>query len=102
MSKIKIEDLSEYNGTWTLRDKNGICVPFTMVDLKELLAQQKEELIDNMVAEIFIMKDGILPIRNIFFKPNEIAEIRKTLEKVMEHRIKETLKGLDIGEIEEK
>ena len=44
MSKIKIEDIVEYDGFWHKGDKDGNCEQFTMVDLKELLAQQKEEI----------------------------------------------------------
>ena len=44
MSKIKIEDIIEYDGAWHKGDKDGNCEQFTMVDLKELLSQQKEEI----------------------------------------------------------
>ena len=45
MNKIKIEDLVEYDGVWYKKGTGDLCSKFTMVDLKELLAQQKEELL---------------------------------------------------------
>jgi len=44
-------------------------------------SQQREEIIDEMVAEIFIRKDGILPLRDIYLKPNEIKKIREKPKK---------------------
>ena len=43
--------------------------------LPEVLAQQKEEILNELVYEIFVAKDGILPLRKIWIKPNEIMEI---------------------------
>jgi len=49
--------------------------------IKKALSRQREEIIDEMVAEIFIRKDGILPLRDIYLEPNEIKEIREKLKK---------------------
>jgi len=53
---IKIEDLKEYDGAWYRKDKDGLCDIFTMVDLKELLAQQKEKII----GEIFKILEKVI------------------------------------------
>jgi len=50
---------------------------------EEALSRQREEIIDEMVAEIFIRKDGILPLRDIYLKPNEIKEIREKLKRII-------------------
>jgi len=50
--------------------------------IQKRLDQQKQDTIDELVAEIFIRKDGILPLKNIFFKPSSINEIRDKLKKL--------------------
>jgi len=52
--------------------------------ISKVIFHQKEEIIDELVAEIFIRKDGILPLKGVFIKPNEIREIKKQLKKSMD------------------
>jgi len=70
-------------------DKNGIYPTskfFAVLDkaLEQALSNQKEKLFNEMIAEIFIRKDGILPLRDVWIKPDEIQKIRKTLKKTIE------------------
>jgi hypothetical protein len=41
--KIKIEDLVEYDGIWYRKGEGNKCERFTMVDLKELISQEKQK-----------------------------------------------------------
>ena len=50
--------------------------------IKQALSAQRQELLNKLIVEIFIAKDGILPSRDIWFKFNEIEEIRNKLEKL--------------------
>ena len=57
MKKINIEkDLVEYDGIWHKKGEDDNCDKFTMVDLRQILKQQKEEIIGRVEEEI---KKGI-------------------------------------------
>ena len=56
----KIEELVEYDGIWYKKGKGNRCDKFTMVDLRELLAQEKQqcrqEILGKQKTEIMKVK----------------------------------------------
>jgi hypothetical protein len=49
----------------------------------ELRQSTIQDCIDKFMFEVFIAKDGILPLKEIWLKPNEIGEIRKKLTNLI-------------------
>jgi hypothetical protein len=55
----KIEDLVEYGGIWYKKGKGNKCDRFTMVDLRELLAQEKQKYRQEILEEIEKYKEWV-------------------------------------------
>lgn len=51
-------------------------------DIKSFFRHQFQQQLDDFIFEVFIAKDGILPLMDIFIKPRKIGQIRKQLEKL--------------------
>ena len=52
-NKIDIEkDLVEYDGVWHKKGEDDNCDKFTMVDLKEILEEQKEKILELVLEDV--------------------------------------------------
>ena len=73
--KEMLENIVEYDGAWHKGDKDGNCEQFTMVDLKELLAKQKEEIERLIVEEILICHKENQPTSRLTSLSNKLEKL---------------------------
>jgi len=53
--------------------------------IKQFITDNRLKLIDDLVDEIFVAKDGVLGLRDIFIKPTEIRKIRNKLKQELKN-----------------